>query len=195
MNGLTIVAFTHRGRVRAANEDAIAIGADILTGDMNSPVITTAPDDCCVLMVADGIGGHAHGAVASRAVLDYLVTNANRISNPSSCAEAVEHANQHLYALLQRHRLALGMGTTLVGAILTPAALLWPRKARRCVPASIATAATGDRFANSLSRPRVNKRRGAWLHNCCYAHQWQLLQPGQRKANSCRGPRPCRTPR
>ena len=32
-----------------------------------------APGDGCLLMVADGMGGHAQGAMASRAVLDYLV--------------------------------------------------------------------------------------------------------------------------
>lgn len=122
-NGLNIAAFTHRGRVRPANEDAIAIGADILTGDMNAPVMT-APDGCCLLMVADGLGGHAQGAVASRAVLDYLVAATDRVSDPASCAEAIEDANQHLYALMRQHDSMLGMGTTLVGAALTATALI-----------------------------------------------------------------------
>jgi PPM family protein phosphatase len=120
----SIAAFTHRGRVRPANEDAIAIDTRILTGDMSSPVVMTAPGNGCLLMVADGMGGHAQGAMASRAVLDYLVATADRISNPESCAEAIEDANQHLYALMQQHEAAFGMGTTLVGAVLTPTALL-----------------------------------------------------------------------
>lgn len=123
MSGLAIAAFTHRGRVRPSNEDAIAIGADILTGDMNSPFMT-APGDCCLLMVADGICGHAQGAMASRAVLDYLVAATDRLSDPASCEEAIEDANQHLYALMQQHHSALGMGTTLVGAVLTAAAMV-----------------------------------------------------------------------
>jgi serine/threonine protein phosphatase PrpC len=124
MTGWTIAAFTHRGRVRPANEDAIAIDTRILTGDMRSPVVMTAPSNGCLLMVADGMGGHAQGAMASRAVLDRLVATADRISNPESCAEAIEDANQHLYALMQQHEATLGMGTTLVGAVLTPTALL-----------------------------------------------------------------------
>lgn len=124
MTGWTIAAFTHRGRVRPTNEDAISIGTRVLTGDMNTPVVMTAPGDGCLLMVADGMGGHAQGALASRAVLDYLVAAADQISNPETCAEAIEGANQHLYMLMEQQEAALGMGTTLVGAFLTPTALL-----------------------------------------------------------------------
>jgi serine/threonine protein phosphatase PrpC len=124
MTGWTIAAFTHRGRVRPANEDAIAVDTRILTGDMSAPIVMTTPADGCLLMVADGMGGHAQGAMASRAVLDHLVEAADRISNPESCAEAIEDANRHLYPLMQQHEAALGMGTTLVGAVLTPTALL-----------------------------------------------------------------------
>jgi protein phosphatase len=91
---------------------------------MNSPVVMTAPGDGCLLMVADGMGGHAQGAMASRAVLDYLVAAADRLSNPESCARAIGEANQHLYTLMEQQEAASGMGTTLVGALLTPTALL-----------------------------------------------------------------------
>jgi serine/threonine protein phosphatase PrpC len=57
MTDWTIAAFTHRGRVRAANEDAIAIGANIMTGDMDRPVTISTPENGCLLMVADRIGG------------------------------------------------------------------------------------------------------------------------------------------
>jgi hypothetical protein len=93
-------------------------------GDMNTPVVMTAPDNGGLLMVADGMGGHAEGALASRAVLDYLVAAADRISDPETCAAVIEDANQHLYTLMERQEAALGMGTTLVGAFLTPKALL-----------------------------------------------------------------------
>jgi PPM family protein phosphatase len=79
----------------------------------------TAPNGCCLLMIADGMGGHAHGAMASRAVLDYLVAATDRLSNSASCAEVVVEANQQLFELMHEHPEALGMGTTLVGAFLT----------------------------------------------------------------------------
>lgn len=119
MQSWTIAAFTHRGRVRQNNEDTIAIDDRVLTGDMDVPTVMTSPNDCCLLMIADGMGGHAHGAMASRAVLDYLVAAIVRLSNPASCAEVVEEANRHLYELMLEHEEALGMGSTLVGAVLT----------------------------------------------------------------------------
>jgi serine/threonine protein phosphatase PrpC len=114
-----IAALTHRGRVRAYNEDAISIGTHVLTGDMTAPLVIASPNDSCLLMIADGMGGHARGATASRAVLDYLVAAIDRLSDPASCAEVVQEANRHLFELMQKNPQALGMGTTLAGAILT----------------------------------------------------------------------------
>jgi hypothetical protein len=119
MPNWSVAAITHSGRVRSQNEDAVAIDNHILTGDMYAPVVVAPPNDCCLLMIADGMGGHAHGAMASRAVLDYLVAAVDRLSNPASCAEVVEEANRHLFELMHEHPEALGMGTTLVGAVLT----------------------------------------------------------------------------
>jgi len=118
MPNWTIAAFTHRGRVRPSNEDTIAVHTRILTGDMGEPLVTSMSSDCCVLMIADGMGGHAQGAVASRAVLDYLVAAIDRLSDPASCAELIEEANQHLFELMYEQEEALGMGTTLAGAVL-----------------------------------------------------------------------------
>lgn len=117
-SGWSIAAFTHRGRVRPENQDTVVIGTHILTGNMDAPIALTTPNDCCLLMIADGMGGHAHGAMASHAVLDYLVAAIDRLSNPDSCVEIIEEANQQLFELMREHREALGMGTTLVGAVL-----------------------------------------------------------------------------
>ncbi|BBZ99848.1 PP2C family protein-serine/threonine phosphatase [Bradyrhizobium diazoefficiens] len=118
MPSWTIAAFTNRGRVRPNNEDAIAIDNRVLTGDLDAPIVMESPNGCC-LLIADGMGGHAHGAMASQAVLDYLVTADDRLSDPASCAEVVEEANQQLFKLMSEHEEAIGMGTTLVGVALT----------------------------------------------------------------------------
>lgn len=119
MSSWTIAAFTHRGRVRPVNEDALAIDTRILTGNMDKPMVISAPNDGCVLMIADGMGGHAQGAMASRAVLDYLVAALDRLADLATCAEVVEEANQHLFELMYEHQEALGMGSTIVGAALS----------------------------------------------------------------------------
>ena len=99
--------------MRPANEDAIAIDTCVLTGDMSTPIVMTTPGDGCLLMVADGMGGHAQGAVAGAAI-DHLVAAIDRLSNPSSCGEVIEEANQQLFELMDEHEEAVGMGTTLV---------------------------------------------------------------------------------
>ena len=118
MSGWSIAAFTHRGRVRSDNEDAIAVDGQTFVGDMAAPVVISTPNESCVLMIADGMGGHARGAMASRAVIDYMVAAIDRLADTSSFAEAIEEANQHLFAIMQEHQEALGMGSTIVGAVL-----------------------------------------------------------------------------
>lgn len=117
-------AFTHRGRIRSANEDAVAIDQRVLTGDMAEPLTITVSNDVCVLMLADGMGGHVHGALASRAILDRLVADTDRLTAPATCAEAIQDANDHLYRLMQSQPDASGMGSTLVGTVLAPERLL-----------------------------------------------------------------------
>ena len=44
--------------------------------------------------------------------------------DPANCAEVFEEANQHLFELLYEHEETIGMGTTLVGAVLKDDQLL-----------------------------------------------------------------------
>jgi serine/threonine protein phosphatase PrpC len=117
-------AFTHRGRIRAANEDGVALDGQILVGDMAAPIFMAIAKESCGLMIADGMGGHTHGAVASRAVLDHLIADTERLASSATCADAIRTANDHLYELMQSNPTAIGMGATLVGAALTSAQLL-----------------------------------------------------------------------
>jgi len=117
-------AFTHRGRVRPANEDTVAIDGHVLTGDMTEPLVLTLANDICILMIGDGLGGHARGALASRAVLDLLVADVDKLADPATCAQAIQNANDHLYALMQSQSDTVGMGSTLVGAVLSPSQIL-----------------------------------------------------------------------
>ncbi|WP_157450514.1 hypothetical protein [Bradyrhizobium sp. ARR65] len=69
-------------------------------------------------------GGHAHGATASRAVLNCLVKATDRLSNPDLCADVIEEANQRPFDLMQRQHESFGMGATLAGVFLIANALL-----------------------------------------------------------------------
>ncbi len=97
-------ARSDRGLLRERNEDAAAA--------------LTLPDGSLLLAVADGLGGHPGGAVASHAALDALVERL-RAQPPTDPAiglrEAFEEANRAVRAGQQGAHAR--MGTTLVAAL------------------------------------------------------------------------------
>jgi protein phosphatase len=107
--------------VRPDNQDAVAIGNRILTGDMDAPTVTVVLNTCRLLMIADGMGGHTHGAMASRALLDHLITDVDRLAAQTT-DEAIREANNYLYGLMQSQRDASGI--YLGRRFLTPLRLL-----------------------------------------------------------------------
>ena len=119
-----VAVFTHRGLVRAANEDGVSVENRILMEDMVAPTVLTVANDSCVLMIADGLGGHDHGAVASRALLEHLLTDIDRVASASTCAEAIQAGNDRLYELMHADPRNAGMGATLVGVALTSTQML-----------------------------------------------------------------------
>lgn len=108
MTAWTAFGASDIGCVRARNEDAFAVA-----------------DDLGLYLVADGMGGHAGGAVASRlardGVVDYL-RRANRASIPVGdlLARAVAAANAAVRARAAREPDLAGMGTTLTALWLPP---------------------------------------------------------------------------
>jgi len=102
----------------------MAIAGRILTGDIDHVHHRHVDGDNCLLMVADGMGGHTHGALASKTVLDHLITGAEHLLEPQSAAAAVDAANARLYAMMAEHPETEGMGTTVVGAVLSAQSVL-----------------------------------------------------------------------
>ena len=105
---------TDVGVVRSTNEDnfAVRLGEEAPLGE-------------AVLAVADGMGGHAAGEVASQISLDALIDALSKTSSPSeqSLHRAVDAANRRVYSASRLGDLQ-GMGTTLVAALLAGGVLL-----------------------------------------------------------------------
>ena len=100
---------TDIGNLRSTNQDSFVV---LLGQD--------APLGGAFIAVADGMGGHAAGEVASQMALDALT---DALSNASSLTEqsmrkAVELANRRVYSASTREPRLRGMGTTLVTGLL-----------------------------------------------------------------------------
>jgi len=94
----SIAAATHTGQIRAHNEDAY----------WNEPALNG-------FLVADGLGGHAAGEVASRVAVQ-AAAEAWRVGRRCSSADAVLAAHHAVQAAARDGRGAPGMGCTLVAA-------------------------------------------------------------------------------
>lgn len=99
----TIATATHVGRVRDGNEDAVY------------PVEDESTVGPVIVAVADGMGGHAAGEVASAAA----ITAAVKAGDDSAVAR-VEAANAAVLAAAAEDSARSGMGTTLTLAIFWP---------------------------------------------------------------------------
>ena len=115
-SGFEVGAASHPGKVRSVNEDRFFVAAD--RG---------------VFAVADGMGGHEGGALASAAVVDHL----SSIASPASASDLLAQledriirANAQLHAIVQERGAVLG---STVAALLTHGdhfACLWSGDSR-----------------------------------------------------------------
>jgi PPM family protein phosphatase len=114
---LEMAAVSDRGMLRAGNEDCVAVDPDL-----------------GLAVLADGMGGHNAGEVASRMAVDTVVAGMRQSldSNftPSSdetrslVLRHVGHANAEIYAAGSASRERAGMGTTIVVALWHDAQLI-----------------------------------------------------------------------
>ena len=108
---------TDPGRVRERNEDSVVI----LENTHNE----------YLMVVADGMGGHKDGEVASSIAITHIATRFKEISSVGNREDAinwiqgvVKEANALIYKYVAMHPESQGMGTTMVLAVLTPSFLL-----------------------------------------------------------------------
>jgi len=110
---LIVAKLTDVGRARPRNEDFVEYH------------VPTDPEQLegkgAIYLVADGMGGHQAGEVASRSsveivIADYYRDHASDIG--ASLVRAFRLANQEIYAMSQTDPSMSGMGTTLVAAVI-----------------------------------------------------------------------------
>lgn len=108
---------TDPGKVRERNEDSVSI-CENKSGEI-------------LLVVADGMGGHKNGEVASFIALDLICKRFEGISSLGNKEDAinwiqstVSEANMAIFKYVNDHPESQGMGTTVVLSVLTPSYLL-----------------------------------------------------------------------
>ena len=128
MNGSPLIevnAFTHQGRLRADNEDSITVAGWVSDVAMSGPRRSRHElAEPLLVAVADGMGGHAAGEVASRYAIKRLAGEAFA-SGGVDVAAALAAINAELYQTMAAAPSFLGMGTTVVGLLLTASRACW----------------------------------------------------------------------
>lgn len=120
---LEVQALSDTGKVRERNEDHVLVHDSVFTNDYLEKKIRQ--ESVCVFAVADGLGGHPYGEVASKEVLQHLAAFASAL--PASIElpdleEALKQwardAHQHLLELGKEKPGHEGMGTTVCGLLI-----------------------------------------------------------------------------
>jgi len=123
---IEVTAFTHRGRVRDGNEDSVTVAgwvSDVaMTGLRRSRHELTGPVLCAV---ADGMGGHTGGEIASRYTVKRLAAEPFVDAEARAVVAAIAAINAELYQTMAADRSLRGMGTTVAGMLLSESRAIW----------------------------------------------------------------------
>lgn len=117
----TVSAATHVGHTRKRNEDYFAATGIPWPGSDGEVVAAQVSGDACLAIVADGLGGHPAGNIASRLAVKAIA--GCKPQTPSSLVGALHEANKALYAAMSINNGTVGMGTTVAAALITEAEL------------------------------------------------------------------------
>ena len=109
---------TDAGKIRDHNEDSV--------------IIVKNDEGSYLMAIADGMGGHSAGEVASSIAIGYLgkhfkdtFKNMSKVEAVNWIRDSVDEINKHIFQHEKTHPESKGMGTTLVMAILTKNYLLF----------------------------------------------------------------------
>src|SRR5690606_23935185 len=105
------------------NQDHLCVGPWAAAGTLAQPWTLELPArNAFVCAVADGLGGHAAGDIASAVAISYVMKNAARMTGRDGIAAVLTEVHEALAAAMVRDPSTEGMGTTIAGLACGPGA-------------------------------------------------------------------------
>jgi PPM family protein phosphatase len=118
---LAVSALSHIGAVRDHHEDSLVAGPWTLCAMVTeSPQTLFFPVGTPLLVaVADGLGGHPGGEVASALVVRQLAEAGPSMDSEDKVREALDACNRYVHEAAARDPALTAMGTTVAGVVVT----------------------------------------------------------------------------
>jgi serine/threonine protein phosphatase PrpC len=121
MTYIAVSGLSHVGLVRDNNEDSLVVGPWTLcaTQTENPQTLVFPVGTPVTVAVADGLGGHPAGDVASSLVVRLLARAGPSLGGEEAIREVLRECNQAVYAAAADNPELMTMGTTVAGMVVT----------------------------------------------------------------------------
>jgi PPM family protein phosphatase len=116
---IVVTALSHAGLVRDHNEDSLVIGQwTLCAAETETPQTLVFPiASPLVVAVADGLGGHPGGDVASSVVVGELARAGPTLDSEQRLSDVLNACNRALYGIAADQPTLMAMGTTVAGVL------------------------------------------------------------------------------
>jgi PPM family protein phosphatase len=114
-----VIAASHRGSVRHSNEDCVGVAGWRSAASECAIEVRPLNGAPVVAVVADGVGGHPGGRVASGVVVDHLMSAPGGVGSVDALSGTLSAANDALGTLMGEDPRLNGMASTVAALVVT----------------------------------------------------------------------------